>query len=102
MPGMTGNDLLKRVKGSSNLKEIHVVIVSSENVPTQIKKYLEEGGQEFMLKPLKQSDVKKLKCNMTKVTEPGYTSGGKTIAHPVAGRCRRYKRKAKGKRDQKF
>nr|XP_009760917.1 PREDICTED: two-component response regulator ARR17-like [Nicotiana sylvestris]XP_016454909.1 PREDICTED: two-component response regulator ARR17-like [Nicotiana tabacum] len=39
MPGMTGNDLLKRVKGSSNLKEIHVVIVSSENVPTRIKKY---------------------------------------------------------------
>ncbi|XP_015158437.1 two-component response regulator ORR4-like [Solanum tuberosum] len=29
---MTGYDLLKRVKGSSNLKEIPVVIVSSENV----------------------------------------------------------------------
>ncbi|KAK6779749.1 hypothetical protein RDI58_021933 [Solanum bulbocastanum] len=29
---MTGYNLLKRVKGSSNLKEIPVVIVSSENV----------------------------------------------------------------------
>nr|GMD69194.1 two-component response regulator ARR17 [Ipomoea batatas] len=38
MPGMTGYDLLKRVKGSSDLKEIPVVIVSSENVPTRIKK----------------------------------------------------------------
>ncbi|XP_059291477.1 two-component response regulator ARR17-like isoform X1 [Lycium ferocissimum] len=70
MPGMTGYDLLKRVKGSSNLKEIPVVIVSSENVPTRIKKYLlklclEEGAQEFMLKPVKQSAIKRLRCHMS-------------------------------------
>ncbi|XP_052186600.1 two-component response regulator ARR17-like isoform X2 [Diospyros lotus] len=38
MPGMTGFELLKKVKESSDLKEIPVVIVSSENVPTRIKK----------------------------------------------------------------
>ncbi|XP_059291478.1 two-component response regulator ARR17-like isoform X2 [Lycium ferocissimum] len=65
MPGMTGYDLLKRVKGSSNLKEIPVVIVSSENVPTRIKKCLEEGAQEFMLKPVKQSAIKRLRCHMS-------------------------------------
>nr|GLL42862.1 two-component response regulator ARR17-like isoform X1 [Ipomoea trifida] len=70
MPGMTGYDLLKRVKGSSDLKEIPVVIVSSENVPTRIKKCLEGGAQEFMIKPLKQSDVKKLRCHMAKFKQP--------------------------------
>ncbi|XP_034703281.1 two-component response regulator ARR17 isoform X2 [Vitis riparia] len=61
MPGMTGYELLKRVK-SSILKEVPVVIMSSENIPTRINKCLEEGAQMFMLKPLKQSDVKKLRC----------------------------------------
>ncbi|KAK4799885.1 hypothetical protein SAY86_025250 [Trapa natans] len=48
--------------GSSILKEVPVVIMSSENVPTRINKCLEEGAQMFILKPLKQSDVKKLQC----------------------------------------
>ncbi|KAL4558448.1 hypothetical protein LXL04_036648 [Taraxacum kok-saghyz] len=64
MPGMTGYDLLKKVKESSDIKEIPVIVVSSENVPTRIEKCLEEGAQEFILKPLKQSDVKKLRCHM--------------------------------------
>ncbi|KAI3749800.1 hypothetical protein L2E82_20416 [Cichorium intybus] len=64
MPGMTGYDLLKKVKESSDISEIPVIVVSSENVPTRIEKCLEEGAQEFILKPLKQSDVKKLRCHM--------------------------------------
>ncbi|KAL8261914.1 hypothetical protein R6Q59_025963 [Mikania micrantha] len=64
MPGMTGYDLLKKVKESCDMKEIPVIIVSSENVPTRIEKCLKEGAQEFILKPLNQSDVKKLRCQM--------------------------------------
>uniref|UniRef100_A0A6N2L1T1 Response regulatory domain-containing protein n=1 Tax=Salix viminalis TaxID=40686 RepID=A0A6N2L1T1_SALVM len=64
MPGMTGYELLKKIKESSSLKEIPVVIMSSENIPTRINKCLEEGAQMFMLKPLKQSDVAKLRCNL--------------------------------------
>ncbi|XP_022146831.1 two-component response regulator ARR17 [Momordica charantia] len=65
MPGMSGYELLKRIKRSSIMKEVPVVIVSSENVPTRINKCLEEGAEMFMLKPLKQSDVVKLlKCQM--------------------------------------
>ncbi|XWS65568.1 hypothetical protein CRYUN_Cryun05aG0124900 [Craigia yunnanensis] len=66
MPGMTGYELLKKIKGSSVLKEVPVVILSSENSPTRISKCLEEGAQMFMLKPLKQSDVKQLKCHLMK------------------------------------
>ncbi|XP_065871731.1 two-component response regulator ARR17 [Euphorbia lathyris] len=60
MPGMTGYELLKKIKESSMMKEVPVVIMSSENIPTRINECLEEGAQMFMLKPLKQSDVKKL------------------------------------------
>ncbi|KAG7561083.1 Signal transduction response regulator receiver domain [Arabidopsis thaliana x Arabidopsis arenosa] len=65
MPGMTGFELLKRVKQeSSNLKEVPVVILSSENIPTRINKCLASGAQMFMQKPLKLSDVEKLKCHL--------------------------------------
>ncbi|KAJ7965153.1 Two-component response regulator [Quillaja saponaria] len=64
MPGMTGYDLLKKIKESSTTKEVPVVIMSSENIPTRINKCLEEGAQMFIQKPLKQSDVKKLTCQL--------------------------------------
>ncbi|KAB5519374.1 hypothetical protein DKX38_023693 [Salix brachista] len=51
MPGMTGYDLLKKVKESSSLRNIPVVIMSSENVPSRITRCLEEGAEEFILKP---------------------------------------------------
>ncbi|XP_023553878.1 two-component response regulator ARR17-like isoform X1 [Cucurbita pepo subsp. pepo] len=64
MPGMSGYELLKKIKRCSRMKEVPVVVVSSENVPTRINKCLEEGAEMFMLKPLKQSDVVKLKCQL--------------------------------------
>lgn len=64
MPGMTGYDLLKRVKESSALKEIPVVIVSSENVPNRIQRCLEEGAEEFVMKPVKMADVERFKSHI--------------------------------------
>ncbi|KAH7677690.1 two-component response regulator ARR-A family protein [Dioscorea alata] len=61
MPGMTGYELMKKIKESPNLKTIPVVIMSSENIPTRIQKCLEDGAEEFMLKPLQQSDVLRLR-----------------------------------------
>ncbi|XP_072981300.1 two-component response regulator ORR9-like [Typha angustifolia] len=66
MPGMTGYDLLKRIKGSSSLKDIPVVIMSSENVPSRINRCLEGGAEEFFLKPVQLSDMKKLKPHLLK------------------------------------
>ncbi|ONM15843.1 Two-component response regulator ORR5 [Zea mays] len=45
---------------SSRLKEIPVVIMSSENVPTRINRCLEEGAEDFLLKPVRPSDVSRL------------------------------------------
>ncbi|KAJ1387126.1 Signal transduction response regulator, receiver domain [Sesbania bispinosa] len=60
MPGMTGYELLKRIKESSVFREIPVVVMSSENILTRIDSCLEEGAEEFLLKPVKLSDVKRL------------------------------------------
>ncbi|XP_044392068.1 two-component response regulator ORR5-like [Triticum aestivum] len=68
MPDMTGYELLKKVKGSSKLREIPVVIMSSKNVPARINRLthfcsvgcLEEGAGDFLLKPVQPSDVSRL------------------------------------------
>ncbi|OVA14334.1 Signal transduction response regulator [Macleaya cordata] len=39
MPGMTGYELMKKIKESSTFKEIPVVIMSSENVLPRINRY---------------------------------------------------------------
>jgi len=64
MPGMTGYDLLKKIKGSSTFREIPVVIMSSENVLARIDRCLEEGAEDFIVKPVKLSDVERLKNYM--------------------------------------
>ncbi|PON98839.1 Two-component response regulator [Trema orientale] len=66
MPGMTGYDLLRRIKKSTSLKDVPVVIMSSENVPSRIDRCLEEGAEEFFMKPVQLSDVKRLKPHMLK------------------------------------
>ncbi|PAN07173.1 hypothetical protein PAHAL_1G316300 [Panicum hallii] len=59
MPEMTGYELLKKVK-SSKLKQIPVVIMSSENVQTRISRCLEEGAEDFLVKPVRASDVSRV------------------------------------------
>ncbi|XP_042391446.1 two-component response regulator ORR9-like [Zingiber officinale] len=66
MPGMTGYDLLKSIKGSSAFKDIPVVIMSSENMPSRINRCLEGGAEEFFLKPLRLSDMKRLRPHILK------------------------------------
>ncbi|KAL2491800.1 Two-component response regulator ARR9 [Abeliophyllum distichum] len=64
MPGVTGYDLLRKIKESTSLRNIPVVIMSSENVPSRISSCLEEGAEEFFLKPVQQSDVNKLRLHL--------------------------------------
>ncbi|KAG4942849.1 hypothetical protein JHK84_046937 [Glycine max] len=77
MPGMTGYELLKKIKESSVFREIPVVIMSSENVLTRIDRCLEEGAEDFLLKPVKLSDVRRLKDFIMK----GKVKEGEKISH---------------------
>ncbi|GER28535.1 response regulator 9 [Striga asiatica] len=64
MPALTGYDLLRKIKESEILKDIPVVIMSSENIPSRINSCLEQGAQEFFVKPVQQSDVNKLRPHL--------------------------------------
>ncbi|KAK9068847.1 hypothetical protein SSX86_012963 [Deinandra increscens subsp. villosa] len=66
MPGMTGFELLRKIKETKSLKDIPVVIMSSDNIPARISRCLEEGAEEFFLKPVRMSDVDKLKPFLSK------------------------------------
>lgn len=61
MPDITGYDLLKKIKESSTFREVPVVIMSSENILTRIDRCLELGAKEYIVKPVKLSDVKRIK-----------------------------------------
>lgn len=61
MPEMCGYELLRHVKETPSLEEIPVVIMSSENDANRIQRCLEEGAEEFILKPVRLADVKRLK-----------------------------------------
>ncbi|KAF3327169.1 Two-component response regulator ARR9 [Carex littledalei] len=84
MPGMTGYDLLKKVKESSSLRDIPVVIMSSENIPSRINRCMEEGADEFFLKPVQLSDVSRLKPHIlkksTKCEDLNQNKSGTTIS----------------------
>ncbi|KAL3641748.1 Two-component response regulator Orr4 [Castilleja foliolosa] len=67
MPGISGYDLLKRIKDSS-WKDVPVIVMSSENVPSRINMCLEGGAEEFLLKPVKLSDLSKLQSHILKHT----------------------------------
>ncbi|CAN1190442.1 Two-component response regulator ARR9 [Linum perenne] len=57
---------LSMFQESKSFKNIPVVIMSSENVPSRINRCLEQGAEEFFLKPVQLSDVNKLKPHLLK------------------------------------
>jgi len=69
MPELTGYDLLKRLKEIKGLKEIPVVVMSSENVPQRIQRCLDEGAEDFLVKPVQRDDIKKI-TGYIKVSKP--------------------------------
>lgn len=80
MPGMSGYDLLKRIKESSVLKEIPVVIMSSENVPNRISRCLEEGADDFLLKPVQLADVRRLRDHVHQQSESSHVEDQPEVA----------------------
>ncbi|TVU50582.1 hypothetical protein EJB05_01959 [Eragrostis curvula] len=70
MPEMTGYELLKKVKVRHHRSsgQIPVVIMSSENMPTRIIRCLEEGAMDFVLKPVRPSDISRIATMMLQST----------------------------------
>ena len=58
MPGMQGIDLLKKVRGNKQHKDIPFLMVTAENEPNNIKIALQAGVNNFVAKPFKPEDFK--------------------------------------------
>ena len=70
MPGGTGLDVLKKLKGSTKTNSIPVVAISAvkdPNLPTQAKSL---GAEEFMAKPLDLPQVYEVLCRLLGRTPP--------------------------------
>ncbi|KAL1541553.1 Two-component response regulator arr15 [Salvia divinorum] len=77
MPGMTGYELLKKIKGSTKLRQIPVVIMSSENILARVDRCMEEGAEDFLMKPVQLSDVERLRDFMLRGGEEREVVGHK-------------------------
>jgi CheY-like chemotaxis protein len=60
MPIMDGQDFLRAIKKNETLKEIPVIVLSTTSNPVTIKYAMELGAKDFITKPSKFSDLKKI------------------------------------------
>ena len=57
MPGMSGWDLIKKVRGNISLKNINVLILTSEYTVLSSSKYYESGANDILLKPFRSERI---------------------------------------------
>ena len=70
MPGGTGLDVLKKLKGSTKTNAIPVITMSAVNDPTLPTKAKSLGAEEFMAKPLDLPQVYEVLCRLLGRTPP--------------------------------
>ncbi len=58
MPGMTGVDLLKNVRGDANLKEMPFVMVTAESEQKNIVEAVKAGVSDYIVKPFNANTLK--------------------------------------------
>ena len=57
MPKMNGIEFLKRIKAHDKLKEIPVIMVTSEGRSGEVKEALEAGAANYVVKPFEPQDL---------------------------------------------
>lgn len=60
LPGITGAEFLKDLKGMDKYKQIHVIILSSAKSDEEIEKYREMGSDHYLVKPATYDDYVKV------------------------------------------
>lgn len=51
LPGISGTEFLKDLKGMDKYKHIHVIVLSSIKTPKEIERYKELGAIDYLEKP---------------------------------------------------
>ena len=57
MPGLTGLDLLKAIRGEASLKDTLVYLVTVESRQAQIVAAIQAGAQGYIMKPFSQESI---------------------------------------------
>lgn len=52
LPGKDGYEVLKLIRGTSNLEQLPVIAVSANAMPSEVKKGLQAGFDEYVAKPI--------------------------------------------------
>ncbi|MBF0121302.1 MAG: response regulator [Desulfobacterales bacterium] len=69
MPGMTGIDLLKKIKRTPGRGIVQVIVVTASEQIEHLINALESGANDFLLKPLKKEDIEEtLENTLSKIT----------------------------------
>jgi two-component system chemotaxis response regulator CheY len=78
MPELNGLEMLDRLKGDSLLKEIPVIIISTEGSEERVETSLQKGARGFIRKPFVPEDVRKMLYEIVGVKhEGGYIENGR-------------------------
>ncbi len=64
LPGITGAEFLKDLKGMNKYKHIHVIILSSVISDKEIERFLEMGAVDYLVKPVSYEDYVKVANDM--------------------------------------
>ena len=64
LPGMTGMEFVKDLKGMEKYKQIHVIVLSSDKTPKEIEGYKQMGADDYLLKPSSYDEYVKVAADM--------------------------------------
>ena len=58
MPGMDGEELLRRLEADDSLRRIPVIIISTDGTRAQVDRMLEMGARGYVMKPFRPEVLK--------------------------------------------
>lgn len=64
MPAMNGIDCLRAIKRHESLRDVHVVMVTSENVKTKIVEAVQSGACNYLIKPFEPEKLLEVLTNI--------------------------------------
>lgn len=64
LPGMTGAEFLKDLKGMDKYKHIHLVVLSTVKSERELEKYREMGALDYLIKPTSYEDYVRVAADM--------------------------------------
>ena len=76
LPGLTGADLLKRMKGEQTFRDVPVIIMSASGDRQTIEQLMNLGAHDFFSKPL---DIKRLIVAIRQLISPLTQNNPRTL-----------------------